>query len=227
MSRGDFRKHMWIHEDRRPYACKVCGQRFRNPSHVRDHMTRHTQLKPFKCHLCHMRFGLKSALKSHFKKHTGEKNVECDICKKMFVNHSAMVYHRWTHTNYYPFKCDKCGKGFRRKINFREHNEEKCQQELSRQKLGALISQNKAGDTSQSSGLHLTDSDLSKVKVESAEAIDLDSILSIQELDPTTMTADELMVQSTLLSKANLHVQEEYKPKTSKCSSQKKQKLQV
>ncbi|XP_063765909.1 zinc finger protein 135-like [Eleginops maclovinus] len=82
------------HTDEKPYACPICGNRYKMTCHIKEHM----------------------------RTHTGERPYLCYTCGKSFNRSSNMTKHAQTqHKESKPFKCICCGQRFRLLVVFKRH----------------------------------------------------------------------------------------------------------
>ncbi len=104
---------MRVHTGKKPFACDICDQAFKQKSHLDDHERIHTGEKPFSCDSCEKAFHTSSNLKVHKRIHTGEKPFSCDICEKAYRTSSELTQHKRFHTGEKPYSCNSCEKSFR------------------------------------------------------------------------------------------------------------------
>ncbi|XP_078735172.1 uncharacterized protein LOC144949160 [Lampetra fluviatilis] len=83
----------------RPFACGVCGQRFRHNCQLRVHARIHAGEKPYACGQCGRTFSQAGHLLYHSRTHTGERPHVCNVCGKAFTQSSNLNRHKRTHRN--------------------------------------------------------------------------------------------------------------------------------
>ncbi|KAL0275182.1 UNVERIFIED_CONTAM: hypothetical protein PYX00_003124 [Menopon gallinae] len=135
----------------KPYVCKLCGKRFKNPQSLARHHTTHPEIpKSYLCHHCDKKFAnqqalrrhqnkhpdieyewkcrfcpqsfpYKTTLSKHVKVHAGEKLFKCETCLKRFGNRYSLQRHVKIHTGEVPYKCEVCEKGFLKASDFGRH----------------------------------------------------------------------------------------------------------
>lgn len=89
-------KHERIHRGERPYACKVCDQKFVQSSNLRRHEKTHTGEKSFACPQCDKKFSTASNLRQHaqiHKEETNRKHYECTTCGRSYLYLSSLNKH--------------------------------------------------------------------------------------------------------------------------------------
>ncbi|PNJ03735.1 zinc finger and SCAN domain-containing protein 5C isoform X1 [Pongo abelii] len=104
-----------------PFACEVCGKRFKYRGKLAIHTRSHTGERLFQCNLCGKRFMQRIGLQFHQRTHTGERPYTCDVCQKQFTQKSYLKCHKRSHTGEKPFECRDCKKVFTYKANLKEH----------------------------------------------------------------------------------------------------------
>jgi len=130
------KSHNLRHTNELPFACEICGKRFRHknsiPSHIRNRHTgkficgfkdavglrgtNKSQLKE-----CTLRFESEELLEEHREKHRtqaerkkeSKANLTCEICDKTFTNRISLKGHMFEHTGEKQFSCTLCGAKFR------------------------------------------------------------------------------------------------------------------
>jgi uncharacterized Zn-finger protein len=100
------------HTEETPYACGVCGQRFKESGTMKAHERTHTGEKPYACGVCGQRFSVSGSMKVHERTHTGEKPYACGVCGQRFSESGSMKAHERTHTGERPYACGVCGQRF-------------------------------------------------------------------------------------------------------------------
>ncbi|XP_061191303.1 transcription factor E4F1-like [Saccostrea echinata] len=79
----------------RPYACSICGNRFKEAPVLRAHLLTHSSTRDFPCTIegCNYAFKTKGSLKRHMRRHTGERPFKCDECGRTFTESGALTRH--------------------------------------------------------------------------------------------------------------------------------------
>ena len=79
-----------------PFACNLCGEKFKIENQLNKHMRFHTDRNPLVCSDCGMKFLLASELSEHRRIHTGEKSYVCNVCEKKFKKQNYLTNHlKW------------------------------------------------------------------------------------------------------------------------------------
>ncbi|MCP9258812.1 hypothetical protein DINM_001810 [Dirofilaria immitis] len=101
--------------------CKICGTKWKYPSHLKRHLVKHTNVRKFKCDQCNATFKSFCYLKNHFWKHSSEPHFECKLCDKRYTHNKNLLQHKLqVHTDGL-LKCNDCGKKYKRKSNLEKH----------------------------------------------------------------------------------------------------------
>ena len=74
------------------YACKHCGERFRDVIRRRIHEKKHEEPQ-FQCSYCAKRLKSEDNLLAHERYHTGEKPFSCSMCDAAFTNRNGINQH--------------------------------------------------------------------------------------------------------------------------------------
>ena len=74
------------------YLCQFCNKSFTTETSLKRHILIHENRKPFSCKVCEKGFRQKSALMAHERVHTGMR-FECLQCNKKFITKSLMKKH--------------------------------------------------------------------------------------------------------------------------------------
>jgi len=128
--------HMLVHQDERPFKCRVCGEGFKRRYNMITHEQIHAGLK-FPCPDCPMVFTTARYLQQHSRRHLprvlkryrkDKKPSEvpqgfCPDGDKCTKRHSLI------HTGF-PFKCDTCPKTFKTSYYLKQHVETHLPEEL-------------------------------------------------------------------------------------------------
>ncbi|KAG8235917.1 hypothetical protein J437_LFUL015249 [Ladona fulva] len=127
----DLSRHMWVHYDKMPYSCKVCGERFRKYTLKKAHEITHLReernkisrkgrgAKMHPCGTCRKEFSSQSALRQHSEGHS--KKYLCNFCGKCFQNNDDLKGHLRSHSNKRKLWCDICQKSFDNKDSLNSH----------------------------------------------------------------------------------------------------------
>uniref|UniRef100_A0A2K6S8S3 Zinc finger and SCAN domain containing 5A n=1 Tax=Saimiri boliviensis boliviensis TaxID=39432 RepID=A0A2K6S8S3_SAIBB len=113
--------HKRSHTGERRFQCHLCGKRFMQRIGLQLHQRTHTGEKPYTCDICQKRFTQKSYLKCHKRSHTGEKPYECKVCRKVFTYTGSLKEHLRVHSGEKPYTCSKCLRAFGRPATLRRH----------------------------------------------------------------------------------------------------------
>jgi uncharacterized Zn-finger protein len=75
-----------IHEEKKPFECKICYASFARKYTLKVHVEMvHEGKKPFNCTICAARFALKQQVKGHVESaHEGKKPFMCNFCDSCF-----------------------------------------------------------------------------------------------------------------------------------------------
>lgn len=94
------RKHMEIHigEPYKPFACSVCGFRFKRNDKLQEHIRIHTGERPFVCDICSRSFRLKASMLIHKRIHDNNEAFHCDHCSRIFKSKSGIKKHMVKHS---------------------------------------------------------------------------------------------------------------------------------
>ncbi|XP_064645786.1 zinc finger protein 658B-like [Lineus longissimus] len=108
---GLFKGHIRRHT--RPHVCQLCPMRYAENCDLRQHMLSHEPELPFKCETCGKTFKRQRLVEVHAKIHTGEKDYSCDICDKKYHSRSGLTTHKNSkHRGGKTYMCEQCGKCF-------------------------------------------------------------------------------------------------------------------
>lgn len=80
----DFRKHLKIHNNEKPFQCTRCGKEFQTIGNFNIHLRVHTDFRPYACPSCPLRFRQLGQVQSHFKLHSNGKGIQCKKCGALF-----------------------------------------------------------------------------------------------------------------------------------------------
>ena len=114
-----------VHEENKPFKCKVCGKTFSTNQHVNEHYESvHEGKKRFKCNDCDKAFSQKQSLNGHMKTVHEEKFFDCNVFGKVFSQKQSLNEHiESVHEVKQPFKCNDCSKAFSQKHTLNRHIE--------------------------------------------------------------------------------------------------------
>ncbi|ELU08265.1 hypothetical protein CAPTEDRAFT_189170 [Capitella teleta] len=113
------RQHALRHTGEKPFACPYCSHRCNR----KGNLDAHNQKCPFRCYICHQRFSSHADVKQHLKMHSDDprfwRTYACQWsgCAKAFSNLSHYKRHILTHTGQKPFSCRICQAAFALKGN--------------------------------------------------------------------------------------------------------------
>ncbi|XP_068598962.1 POZ-, AT hook-, and zinc finger-containing protein 1 [Brachionichthys hirsutus] len=109
---------------RRHVGCDICGKVFRDVYHLNRHKLSHSGEKPYACHVCGLRFKRKDRMSYHVRSHDGSvgKPYVCQSCGKGFSRPDHLNGHiKQVHTTERPHKCQICNASFATRDRLRSH----------------------------------------------------------------------------------------------------------
>lgn len=106
--KGSLAQHQYVHSDEKPFECAECGLRFpRVASLLRHRSLVHLKTgKPYACRHCGQCYRDKQNLRHHVKIHTGERPRACRFCGRNFLlldslrEHERLVHGRQNTTGH-------------------------------------------------------------------------------------------------------------------------------
>ncbi|KAE8298501.1 POZ-, AT hook-, and zinc finger-containing protein 1 [Larimichthys crocea] len=109
---------------RRHVGCDICGKVFRDVYHLNRHKLSHSGEKPYACPVCGLRFKRKDRMSYHVRSHDGSvgKPYVCQSCGKGFSRPDHLNGHiKQVHTTERPHKCQICNASFATRDRLRSH----------------------------------------------------------------------------------------------------------
>ncbi|KAI4892749.1 hypothetical protein NFI96_032310 [Prochilodus magdalenae] len=109
---------------RRHVGCELCGKVFRDVYHLNRHKLSHSGEKPYACPVCGLRFKRKDRMSYHVRSHDGSvgKPYVCQSCGKGFSRPDHLNGHiKQVHTTERPHKCQICNASFATRDRLRSH----------------------------------------------------------------------------------------------------------
>uniref|UniRef100_W5K413 POZ/BTB and AT hook containing zinc finger 1 n=1 Tax=Astyanax mexicanus TaxID=7994 RepID=W5K413_ASTMX len=109
---------------RRHVGCDLCGKVFRDVYHLNRHKLSHSGEKPYACPVCGLRFKRKDRMSYHVRSHDGSvgKPYVCQSCGKGFSRPDHLNGHiKQVHTTERPHKCQICNASFATRDRLRSH----------------------------------------------------------------------------------------------------------
>lgn len=103
------------------FVCVQCGKTFFKKSDFKKHVRIHTNERPFKCPYCPSAFSDSSSAARHRRIHTGEKPFQCELCPASFAQSSDRTKHMRIHSQSRPWSCETCTKSFADASSFAKH----------------------------------------------------------------------------------------------------------
>ncbi|XP_062565373.1 zinc finger protein 883-like isoform X1 [Armigeres subalbatus] len=118
--------HMYLHSEKRSFACDQCEMAFKCKIYLRKHRKRVHTIGDHVCVECGMKFTKTSKYEYHLKTHEPEKKYKCRFCEKSFIQHYHRKCHEQTHHLKKPEKpttclCNVCGKSFKNETGLKRH----------------------------------------------------------------------------------------------------------
>ncbi|KAL4235227.1 hypothetical protein ACF0H5_006865 [Mactra antiquata] len=104
---SELQKHMWIHDDIKPFKCPLCSYACRSKNNLQAHMLRHSKDKPFSCNECGKAYKSRTALRWHVRSHFG-KLFKCTKCPYEATQRSHLKRHMQTHNVIKKYVCREC-----------------------------------------------------------------------------------------------------------------------
>lgn len=141
-SRQDYKKHLQMHKNEKPYKCEECDFACNRLSTLKKHCTqKHPEDKPFACPQCDLKFALESKLHSHMRTHGAEyqsdkaNQLPSEGLKEDSASESSEVppteeFEKTARKpnkkqpakgGERPFVCKDCGRGFKQKGHLTDH----------------------------------------------------------------------------------------------------------
>ncbi|GJQ85212.1 hypothetical protein Trydic_g13054 [Trypoxylus dichotomus] len=143
------RVHLYYHQGKLKYACKVCNESFKNDYQLEKHKAVHQNEKhvceicgksfvtysmkrvhrrvhkneSHACHLCDRTFKRKKILDDHLEQHNRKRTRDyvCELCGKLFQGLRSLRGHSACHITEKSFLCVTCGKGFPTQMRLSMH----------------------------------------------------------------------------------------------------------
>lgn len=112
---------MKVHNDVRPFVCRVCGKAFAQSVNLNRHYSVHNGERPYQCGFCAKTFTQQSNMQRHQLTHTGEKPFRCKRCGRYFSQRVNLKKHIMGHLDTKPYVCKICQKAFIQMGNFKKH----------------------------------------------------------------------------------------------------------
>ncbi|XP_058459915.1 uncharacterized protein LOC131435755 [Malaya genurostris] len=117
-------------EDKRIYACSICGTEFDQRMEAQDHVNYvHKDVKRRSCPHCGRTFTQTGDLTRHVRIHTGIRPFKCPVdgCKYAFISSGDLHKHVRRHNQLVnpipkPHVCTSCGKDFERGYDLKRHS---------------------------------------------------------------------------------------------------------
>ncbi|XP_009958288.1 PREDICTED: zinc finger protein 420-like, partial [Leptosomus discolor] len=101
------------------YRCQRCNYATAVHSDFKLHLKIHTDERPFACNECNKTF--KTNLELHVRTHTGEKPYSCSVCQKKFRTSSHLKRHRVLHFDVEHLKCRNCDYSTNKWLSLKQH----------------------------------------------------------------------------------------------------------
>ncbi|XP_047445857.1 zinc finger protein Xfin isoform X2 [Mugil cephalus] len=90
------------------FCCLLCDRKFSSKLTLRRHLGIHDGRRPFTCPHCPYSSRLKASLLQHLRTHTGEKPYRCTQCLYASIDRSSLLRHIRTHSQEKPYRCQHC-----------------------------------------------------------------------------------------------------------------------
>ncbi|KAJ8675340.1 hypothetical protein QAD02_011126 [Eretmocerus hayati] len=122
-SQSNLLSHMLTHARSEDglHSCNFCARKFEVSAEYKLHVRIHLDVKPFSCKLCSMRFTDRNSRREHMNSHQDDEPFVCEPCGKRFRNKLSLYFHSRSHYTGQTYACEFCGRIYWHVGNLNRH----------------------------------------------------------------------------------------------------------